>query len=197
MGVPNINIKTADDGWTKEKLLASLVYLSSGFLLESEAAWQRDMKEIAIQENHLYQKTFRRGRHQGGRYVTVWVLKDLAARRLKKAHPQKKYINRIGLSVPKREDGAIGRNRVKRIIREGLRAVERTEHIRTGFLIVITAKPGIAAQKSYVIAADLRNILQKMDMLLPLDPASHTPQPCAKNSPKDPSKQVAPPTRRS
>jgi ribonuclease P protein component len=125
------------------------------------------MKEIAITENHLYQKTFRRGRHQGGRYVTVWVLKDLAARRLRMAHPQKKYVNRIGLSVPKREDGAIGRNRTKRIIREGLRAIQREGRLRTGYLLVITTRPGIEKQKSQAIEADLRTIFRKLDMYKP------------------------------
>lgn len=131
------------------------------------------MKDIAITENHLYQKTFRRGRRQGGRYVAVWVLKDLAARRLKKAHPQKKFINRIGLSVPKREDGAIGRNRVKRIIREGLWAIEREDILRTGYLMVISPRPDIAKLKkrptSRDIEADLRIIFRKLDMYKPKD----------------------------
>ena len=125
------------------------------------------MKETAIRENHLYQKTFQRGKRWSGRFVTVWVLKDLAARRLKAANPQKKYINRIGLSVPKRETGAVGRNRTKRIIREGLRALEREAELKQGFLIVITAKPGIERRKSGEIEADLRYIFRKLDMLCP------------------------------
>lgn len=130
------------------------------------------MKETAIKENHLYQKTFKRGKRWSGRYVTVWVLKDLNARRLKKANPAKQYINRIGLSVPKRESGAIGRNRVKRIIREGLRAVVREGILKTGFLIVITAKPGIEQRKSHEIEADLRYIFRKLDMLRPPEAAA-------------------------
>ena len=122
------------------------------------------MKETAITENHLYQKTFQRGKRWSGRYVTVWVLKDHAARRLMKAHPQKRYINRIGLSVPKRQGGAIERNRVKRIIREGLRAVVRKEPLKGGFLIVISTRPGIEKQKSPAIEADLRWIFRKLDM---------------------------------
>lgn len=141
------------------------------------------MKETAIRENHLYQKTFQRGRRWSGRYVTVWVLKDLAARRLKAANPQKKYINRVGLSVPKRETGAVGRNRTKRIIREGLRALEREVDLKKGFLIVITAKPGIERRKSGEIEADLRYIFRKLDMLCP--PAGGT-APRADKSGADP-----------
>lgn len=125
------------------------------------------MKEIAITENHLYHKTFQRGKRWSGRYVTVCVLKDLAAKRLKKANPQKQYINRIGLSVPKREGGAIERNRVKRILREGLRAVEKEQPLRKGFLVVISTRKGIETQKSTAIARDLRFVFKKLDMLAP------------------------------
>lgn len=125
------------------------------------------MKEIAITENHLYHKTFQRGKRWAGRYVTVCVLKDLAAKRLKKANPQKQYINRIGLSVPKREGGAIERNRVKRILREGLRAVEKEQPLRKGFLVVISTRKGIETQKSTAIARDLRYVFKKLDMFAP------------------------------
>ncbi len=129
------------------------------------------MKPVAIRENHLYKKTFQRGKRWTGKYVTVCVLKDLAAKRLMKAHPQKQYINRIGLSVPKREGGAIERNRVKRIIRAGLQEVERAHPLRRGFLIVIAARPGIEAQKSPAIRSELRYIFKKLEMFEPT-PAS-------------------------
>ena len=122
------------------------------------------MKDIAITENHLYQKTYRRGQRWSGRFVTVCVLKDLHAKRLKKANPQKQYINRIGLSVPKREGGAVGRNRVKRIIRAGLAAVRKKHPIKTGYLIVISARAGIETQKSTAIEAELNYIFKKLDM---------------------------------
>ena len=133
------------------------------------------MKPIAIKENHLYKKTFQRGKRWSGKYVTVCVLKDLAAKRLKKANPQKQYVNRIGLSVPKREGGAIERNRVKRIIRAGLQGVERRYTLRRGFLIVIAARPGIERQKSPAIESELKYIFKKLDMLEPLPQKLETP----------------------
>ena len=123
------------------------------------------MKPYAIKENHLYRKTFQRGKHWSGKFVSVYILKDLAAKKLKKANPQKQYINRIGLSVPKREGGAIERNRVKRIIRAGLQGVERRFALRRGYLIVIAARPGIERQKSPAIESELKYIFKKLDML--------------------------------
>lgn len=128
------------------------------------------MKDIAIQENHLYQKAFRRGQRRSGQYVTVCVLKDLHAKRLMKANPQKQYLNRIGLSVPKREGGAVERNRVKRILRAGLAAVRKAHPLKTGYLIVISARQGIENQKSTAIEKELKYIFKKLDMLAP--PAS-------------------------
>lgn len=125
------------------------------------------MKPYAIKENHLYRKTFQRGRRWSGKYVTVCVLKDLAARHLRAANPQKQYINRIGLSVPKREGGAVERNRVKRIIRAGLQGVERRYTLRRGYLIVIAARPGIERQKSTAIEGELRYIFKKLEMFEP------------------------------
>lgn len=127
------------------------------------------MKDIAITENHLYQKTFRRGQRWSGRFVTVCVLKDLHAKRLMKANPQKQYINRIGLSVPKREGGAVERNRVKRIIRAGLAAVRKKHPLKGGYLIVISARVGIETQKSTAIEAELKYIFKKLDMFAPID----------------------------
>jgi ribonuclease P protein component len=135
------------------------------------------MKPYAIKENHLYKKTFQRGKRWSGKFVSVYVLKDLAAKRLKKAHPQKQYINRIGLSVPKREGGAVERNRVKRIIRAGLQGVERRHPLRRGFLIVIAARPGIERQKSPAIESELRYIFKKLEMFEPRTPTEPLKEP--------------------
>ena len=123
------------------------------------------MKPYAIKENHLYRKTFQRGKRWSGKLVSVYVLKDLAAKKLKKANPRKQFINRIGLSVPKREGGAIERNRVKRIIRAGLQGVERKYSLRRGYLIVIAARPGIERVKSPAVESELRYIFKKLEML--------------------------------
>ena len=137
------------------------------------------MKPYAIKENHLYRKTFQRGKRWSGKLVSVYVLKDLAAKKLKKANPQKQYINRIGLSVPKREGGAVERNRVKRIIRAGLQGVERRYQLRRGYLIVIAARPGIERVKSPAVESELRYIFKKLEMFEPQPQAEEAKAPSA------------------
>ena len=99
------------------------------------------MKNIAITENHLYNKAYKNGKRFVGRYCAVYVLRDLAAKRLCREHPQKRYVNRLGLSVSKRIGGAVQRNRAKRILRAAYDTCR--PHLKTGFLIVISAREAI------------------------------------------------------
>jgi ribonuclease P protein component len=127
------------------------------------------MKFKAIRENHLYQKAYHKGDRFVGKLVAVFVLRDHAARRLMQAHPQKKYVNRIGLAVTKKTGGAVARNRAKRIIRAGWQAVERDGRIRTGYLVVLSARPGITDAKSQDVERELRYALNKLNMLRPAE----------------------------
>ena len=114
------------------------------------------MKFVAIREHHLYHKAYKQGQSHVGRTVAVYVLRDFAAKRLMKAHPQKKYVNRIGLAVTKKIGGACTRTRAKRIMREALRAVENERPIKKGHLVVIAARSAIVGKKTQDVAADIR-----------------------------------------
>ena len=121
------------------------------------------MKYPAICEHHLYNKAYRQGKHFFGRYVCVYILRDLKAKKLQKEHPQKIVVNRLGLSVSKKVGGAVERNRAKRIIRAGYSQIQAS--LKTGNLIVISAKPEIAGKKSTEIAKELKYAFRKLDMI--------------------------------
>jgi len=123
------------------------------------------MKDIAIKEHHLYNKTFTRGERFVGRYISVHILTDYTAKRRMLAHPKKLYTNRIGISVTKKLGGAVERNRAKRIIRAGLRMLRDTETLKTGKLIVISARPTIVGRSSLDIRDELNCAMKKLDML--------------------------------
>ena len=108
------------------------------------------MKNVAIKEHHLYDKTFRRGKRSVGKYVAVYILRDLKAEKLKNAHPQKIYVNRLGLSVSKKLGGAVERNRAKRVIRAAYDSVKA--ELKAGNLIVISPRSAIAGAKSTDVA---------------------------------------------
>ncbi len=123
------------------------------------------MKDIAITENHLYNKAFKRGNKYIGTLVTIHVLPDFTAKKRMLAHPKKLYTNRIGLSVTKKLGGAVERNRAKRIIRAGLRGVREDECLKTGKLIVISARNSILGKSSEDVKKDLLRGFTRLDML--------------------------------
>lgn len=120
------------------------------------------MKDIAIRENHLYNKAYKKGKSFVGRLVAVYVLRDLAAGRLAKENPEKKHINRVGLSVSKKLGGAVVRNRVKRILRAGYAEVK--DGLKTGYLIVISARGAATKKKSTDIACELKRAFAELQM---------------------------------
>ena len=124
-----------------------------------------NMKHQSLKENHLFRMTYRKGGHKSSDTVTVYVLKDKAARQLRKQNPMKQTVNRIGISASKKVGGAVQRNRAKRVIREALRQIERTAGLKKGYLIVIVPKPACTVCKMQDVLADLTRCLCALSML--------------------------------
>ena len=122
------------------------------------------MKFRAICENHLYSKAYSKGKRALTSALAVYVLPDYQAKRLAKAHPEKRVMNRIGLTVSTKLGGATVRSRTRRILREGLRSLEREKPLKVGFLIVIAARSSAVKLKSTDIKAHLDTAFQKLGM---------------------------------
>ena len=122
------------------------------------------MKFKAICENHLYAKAYSKGKRAVTSALAVYVLPDYAARRLAKAHPEKKTVNRIGLTTSTKLGGAVIRSRLRRIMREGLRALEKERALKTGFLIVIAARSAAVGIKSTDVKSQLGVAFEKLGM---------------------------------
>ncbi len=122
------------------------------------------MKFKAICENHLYSKAYSKGKRAVTSALAVYVLPDYAAKRLAKAHPEKKVVNRIGLTTSTKLGGAVVRTRCRRIMREGLRALEKKKELKVGFLIVIAARTAAVSKKSSDIERELDFAFTKLGM---------------------------------
>ena len=128
------------------------------------------MKNIAITENHLYKKTYVGGKKAGGKYTAIYILKDRRAYALKKANPQKKYVNRVGLTVTKKIGNAVTRSRVKRILRAAYAETEKVYGVKKGWLVVISARETAVKAKSSEIYTEMVKQLEKLEMLSCAEP---------------------------
>ncbi len=124
------------------------------------------MKYKAIGENHLYLKAYKKGKKISTHNVVIYVLPDYRALKFKKENPQKKLINRIGLTVTKKViGGAVTRSRVKRIIREGYRLTDKEYDIKKGYLVVIVANSSSVNAKSTDIQKDMVYAFKRLEMI--------------------------------
>ena len=122
------------------------------------------MKFRAITDNHLYSKAYSKGKRAVTSALAVYVLPDYAAKRLAMSHPQRLVMNRIGLTTSTKLGGAVTRSRCRRILREGLRALEKEKALKTGFLIVIAARSASVNLKSTEIKDQLDSAFTKLGM---------------------------------
>lgn len=122
------------------------------------------MKFKAICENHLYSKAYSKGKRAVTSALAVYVLPDYAAKRLAKSHPEKKVMNRIGLTTSKALGTAVVRSRCRRIMREALRLIEKERPLKVGYLIVIAARHAAVNMKSTEIKVHLAEALTKLGM---------------------------------
>ena len=122
------------------------------------------MKFRAICENHLYSKAYSKGKRVVTSSLAVYVLPDYKAKRLAKAHPEGKTVNRIGLTTSVKLGGAVVRSRTRRIMREGLRALMKEREIKVGYLIVIAARHAATTAKSTDIKLQLTEAFTKLGM---------------------------------
>ena len=122
------------------------------------------MKFKAICENHLYSKAYTKGKRAVTSALAVYILPDYHAKRLANSHPEKKIVNRIGLTTSTKLGGAVIRSRCRRIMREGLRALEKEKELKLGFLIVIAARHAMIKLKSQDVKRELDAAFTKLGM---------------------------------
>ena len=122
------------------------------------------MKFRAIKENHLFGKAYAKGKRAVTSALAVYVLPDYAAKRIAESDTRKQIKNRYGITVSTKVGGAVIRSRCRRIIREGLRSIEKRGRLKTGFLIVIAARSAAPKLKSYDIERCLDEAFSRLGM---------------------------------
>ena len=109
-------------------------------------------KVISLKENHLFAKSYRKGRCFSGKYIAVYVLKNYDKNQTK-----------LGITVSKSRGNAVLRNRTKRVIRESYRVFH--PFIKEGFIIVIVARQPCVTAPVSVVTSELEGLLSKAALL--------------------------------
>lgn len=81
---------------------------------------------VSIKLNKEFQRVYKRGQRKGGRFLSVYALKN------------KLDSNRLGITVGKKFGNSVQRARMKRLIRENYRLIE--EMLCFGYDIVVVAR---------------------------------------------------------
>ena len=133
------------------------------------------MKYKALCENHLFSKVYAANNRHTAKTVSVFVLTDKHAARLRKANPEKEKINRVGIVASKKLGGAVQRNRARRVIRRAFFEIERDTPLAKGKLIVITAREhlvsgsclqkGVTPVKTQQVRHDLEKAFGRLGLL--------------------------------
>lgn len=104
-----------------------------------------------IKKNQEFQLIFEKGHSIQGKYLVVYFLRNQI------------LINRYGICVGKKLGSAVCRNRIKRLLRESVRAVTFPNQV--GWDILLIAKKQILNASLNGIIEEIQHILFKVDFL--------------------------------
>ena len=107
-------------------------------------------KTISLKLNTDFRRVYRRGKSVAGGYVVVYAM------------PNKRQLNRLGLSVSTSVGKAVVRNRIKRIMRESWRDLDAK--IPAGFDFVIIARTRAVQKTKEQIERDMGFCLKSLNL---------------------------------
>ncbi len=110
-------------------------------------------KTITLKKNYEFKKVLTKGKYYSGKYIEIFVTKN----NLKK--------NFIGIAIGVKIAKAVKRNRIKRLIRENYRLIEKD--LKVGYNIVFLWKKKIDISNAtfYNIKIDMKNIFERIGIL--------------------------------
>ena len=120
------------------------------------------MKALPLRFNYEFSRVYRRAAFATGRYITVHVFRR--PKGLKHNNTRiPEDILRVGFCASKKQMGAVGRNKARRLMREAYRHLE--PRIREGNDIVITLKSVDELPSYALISAEMEVLMSRLKVL--------------------------------
>lgn len=106
-----------------------------------------------LKKNYEFKNVFTKGKYYSGKYIEIFYIKN------------NKKINNIGIAISSKITNAVGRNKIKRLIRENYRLIE--DNIDLGYNIVFLwkKKQDVTNANFQNIKNDINNIFIKTGIL--------------------------------
>ena len=119
------------------------------------------MKPETLRFNFEFSRVYRCGKYATGRYTTVHVMRRYKGVR-QSCRTVDPAVIRPGFCANKRELGAVGRNRARRLLREAFRAYE--SRLPQGIDLVITYRGGAKIPPYSVLLSDYASCLARLKL---------------------------------
>lgn len=120
------------------------------------------MKSVALRFNFEFNRVYRYGKFATGRYLSVHVLKRREGT-TQSGYKVDPALRRTGFCANKKDLGAVGRNRARRLMRESYRQLENRLPEGYDYVFTLKSKGGIPEYRE--LSADMGKCLTRLDLL--------------------------------
>ncbi|MGM0437696.1 MAG: ribonuclease P protein component [Bacillota bacterium] len=106
----------------------------------------------SLKKNKDFRKVYSKGKSKASRYLVIYKLKNNL------------NYNRYGFSISKKIANAVGRNRLKRRLREIIREIEKKDKIVFGYDIIFIARKPVVDLDFHKLKTDCIRLIKKMGL---------------------------------
>ncbi len=106
-----------------------------------------------LKKNYEFKNVFTKGKYYSGKYIEIFYTKN------------NKKINNIGIAISSKITNAVGRNKIKRLIRENYRLLEEQLNFGYNIIFLWKKKQDVENANFTNIKNDMKNIFTKIGIL--------------------------------